>query len=98
LQVIKSLDGISEFDKEVVLTFGTFDGVHIGHRAIIEEVVSQAQKLGLVSVVLSFDPHPMFFLSPTKSPPILTTKAKKIELLGKMNITHDFDERERYDQ
>ena len=100
MQVIESLDGISEFDKDVVLTFGTFDGVHIGHRAIIEEVVNQAHKLGWEheapaevgargscrSVVLSFDPHPMYFLSPEECPPILTTKAKKIELLKEMGV------------
>jgi len=93
LQVIESLDSISKFDQEVVLTFGTFDGVHIGHRAIIKEVVHQAEKLGLVgargscrSVVLSFDPHPMYFLSPEECPLILTTKAKKIELLEEMGV------------
>ncbi|MFQ6044281.1 MAG: adenylyltransferase/cytidyltransferase family protein, partial [Candidatus Poribacteria bacterium] len=86
MQVIESLDSISRLDKETVLTFGAFDGVHIGHRAIIEEVVNLARKLGLVGVVLSFDPHPMSFLSPTESPPILTTKAKKIELLKEMGV------------
>ncbi|MBC8232408.1 bifunctional riboflavin kinase/FAD synthetase [bacterium] len=100
MQVIESLDSISKFDQETVLTFGTFDGVHIGHRAIIKEVVAQAQKLGWEheapaevgargscrSVVLSFDPHPMYFLSPKECPPILTTKAKKIELLKEMGV------------
>jgi riboflavin kinase/FMN adenylyltransferase len=100
LQIIESLDSISKFDQEAVLTFGTFDGVHIGHRAIIKEIVHQAQELGLVgargscrgstrllpSVVLSFDPHPMYFLSPEECPPILTTKAKKTELLKEMGV------------
>jgi len=100
LQVIESLDSISKFGQESVLTFGTFDGVHIGHRAIIKEIVQQAQELGLVkeqgscrgstsllpSVVLSFDPHPMYFLSPEECPPILTTKAKKAELLKEMGV------------
>ena len=100
MQVIESLDSISKFDQETVLTFGTFDGVHIGHRAIIKEVVHQSQKLGweheapaevgargsCQSVVLSFDPHPMYFLSPEECPPILTTKAKKIELLKEMGV------------
>jgi riboflavin kinase/FMN adenylyltransferase len=86
LQVIESLDSILKFDKETVLTFGTFDGVHIGHRAIIKEVIHRTQKLSLVGVVLSFDPHPMYFLSPEECPPILTTKAKKIELLEEMGV------------
>ena len=86
MQIIDSIDDVPEFDKGTVLTFGTFDGVHIGHRAIIEEVVHQSQRLNLVSIVLSFDPHPMYYLSPEKCPPILTTTAKKIELLKEMGV------------
>lgn len=86
MQVIEDLDSISSLDEDTVLTFGTFDGVHIGHRAIIAETVNQSRVLNLKNIVLSFDPHPMSFLSPKECPPLLTTTAKKLELLQERDV------------
>jgi len=86
LHIIESLDVIHQFDEETALTFGTFDGVHIGHQAVIKEVIKQAQRLSRASVILSFHPHPMAFLFPEQCPPSLTTMGKKIGLFSKMGV------------
>jgi len=68
-----------------VLAIGVFDGVHIGHRAIIERAVAQAKALGIDAVALTFDPHPAAVLAPGRQPHQLTTldhRARLLESLG----------------
>lgn len=60
------------------VAIGNFDGVHVGHRALIE----RAKQLGPRAVALTFDPHPGAVFSPTGAPVALTTLARKLELLG----------------
>ena len=86
MQIVESLDAIHQLNEETALTFGTFDGVHIAHQAIVKEVVKQAQGMSKTSLVLSFHPHPMAFLSPEQCPPSLTTMDKKIELFRQMGV------------
>lgn len=69
----------------IVLTFGVFDGVHIAHQIVISRVVDRAKALGIEGVVVSFEPHPALPIL-GKSPPVLTTVAKKIELLESLGI------------
>ena len=64
-----------------VLTVGNFDGVHLGHRAIVETVVDRAKALRGQAVVYTFDPHPRKVLQPSRAPLLLTTLEQKIELL-----------------
>lgn len=60
---------------------GNHDGVHRGHRALIDAAVAHARPLGLRVVALTFDPHPMQVLAPEREPARLTTIARRIELL-----------------
>lgn len=80
----------------IVLTFGVFDGVHIAHHIVISRVVDRAKALGIEGVVVSFEPHPALPIL-GKSPPVLTTISKKIELLESLGIdrvvVEDFSER-----
>ena len=64
-----------------IVTIGNFDGVHLGHRAILETVVGRAKDLGGVAVVYTFDPHPRKVLRPESAPGLLTTLDQKVELL-----------------
>jgi riboflavin kinase/FMN adenylyltransferase len=59
---------------------GNFDGVHLGHRALIEHALEQCRVRALVPVVMTFDPHPAAVLA-TAAPPILTTTERKVDLL-----------------
>src|SRR5260221_236864 len=64
------------------LTIGNFDGVHRGHRALIDRVVTKAGELSLTSCVLTFEPHPREFFAPEAAPPRLTRLYDKLELMA----------------
>lgn len=72
----------------VVLTIGSFDGVHRGHASVIKRVVELAKKTGTAPALLTFDPHPRCVLSPDSCPPTLTTVDEKAAVLGEMGIEH----------
>ncbi|MGE3955252.1 MAG: bifunctional riboflavin kinase/FAD synthetase [Vicinamibacterales bacterium] len=65
-----------------VLALGNFDGVHRGHRKILERVRRVASERGATAVVMTFDPHPPRVVRPDKAPPLLMTKAQKLEALA----------------
>lgn len=62
------------------LAIGNFDGVHIGHRKILEKTRELAREQGLQAVVLTFDPHPMKVVAPERLPRLLTTPAQRLAL------------------
>lgn len=65
-----------------VATVGTFDGVHLGHRAILRELERKARSRSLRSLLVTFDRHPLEVVRPTEAPPLLTTREEKIEILA----------------
>jgi riboflavin kinase / FMN adenylyltransferase len=68
------------------LTIGNFDGVHRGHRALIDRVVTKAGELSLTSCVLTFEPHPREFFAPEAAPPRLTRLYDKLELMAAAGV------------
>lgn len=82
------LRGLAEVDAKscVVLTIGTFDGVHRGHQQLIEQVRRRAQALGCMSAVITFDPHPRQVLGSANATPYLTTLDEKIVLLDETGL------------
>jgi riboflavin kinase / FMN adenylyltransferase len=68
------------------LTIGNFDGVHRGHRALIERVTAKARELELVSCVLTFEPHPREFFDPKAAPARLTRLRDKLELIESAGV------------
>ena len=68
------------------LTIGNFDGVHRGHRALIDRVVTKAGELSLTSCVLTFEPHPREFFAPEAAPPRLTRLYDKLELIATAGV------------
>lgn len=83
-------------EKGVIISFGVFDGVHIGHQALIQCMLKQASKFGVETVILTFDPHPAFSTLGT-APPSITTIEKKIEFLKSQGVNRvvveDFNEK-----
>lgn len=69
-----------------IVTIGMYDGVHIGHQALLAEVVERARAADLPSLVVTFDPHPREVLRPGTHPPILTTMRRKAELIEAAGI------------
>ena len=66
----------------VVLAIGNFDGVHLGHAALVRQLADAAVRLQSVPTVLTFEPHPREFFVPASAPARLTTLREKLELLG----------------
>ena len=69
-----------------VVALGNFDGVHLGHAALLAETRRQAAERGGESVVLTFDPHPARLLSPRLAPPLITTTERKLALIAERGI------------
>lgn len=65
------------------VSFGNFDGVHLGHAALLRELRAQAQALGGPAVAVTFDPHPLQLLRPALFQPVLTTMPDRAALLQK---------------
>jgi riboflavin kinase / FMN adenylyltransferase len=68
------------------LTIGTFDGVHLGHRALIGRAAAHARTLGAAAGVVTWDRHPSVVLRPERVPPLLTTPERKMELLEQTQV------------
>lgn len=70
----------------VALTIGNFDGVHLGHQAMLAELMRAAGRLGLPACVLTFEPHPREFFAPDKAPVRLTALREKLEWLARCGV------------
>lgn len=70
----------------VALTIGNFDGVHLGHQAMLACLKETAARLGLTACVMIFEPHPREFFAPDKAPTRLTSLREKLELLAAAGV------------
>lgn len=76
-----------EHDPNTVVTVGTFDGVHAGHRAIMDTVVDKAEDRGARSVIVTFDPHPRDIINPGDAGiKLLTTLQERAEILDELGV------------
>ena len=87
MAVFFDIQGLPDF-RNAVLTVGTFDGVHKGHRTILQEVVNHAKNVGGESVLLTFEPHPRKLLFPDQPLGIITPLHQKLQLITEAGITH----------
>ena len=88
MNVYRHIDEFSS-KRNVVLTTGIFDGVHLGHKKIIDQVVQIAQKINGESVLLTFFPHPRMVLYPESNDlKLLNTIDERLELLRQTGIDH----------
>lgn len=95
LKIFSSLQDFNPTQKTIV-TIGTFDGVHIGHKKIIQKIIQNSIESDWESAVLTFFPHPRMILQGDSDIKLLNTLNEKIELLGKIGlqniVIHKFDE------
>ena len=80
MQVEEELAGLSP-KKDMLLTIGVFDGVHLGHKHLISQLTANAKRQNLLSGVVTFHQHPQEILSPQTKLPFLTDLAKRMALL-----------------
>ncbi|WP_163558327.1 bifunctional riboflavin kinase/FAD synthetase [Halomonas sp. NO4] len=88
MQVIRGLHNLREAHRGCVATIGNFDGVHRGHRAILEQCREQASRLGLPVTVVVFEPQPREFFAGDQAPPRLTRLREKVRLLGECGVEY----------
>ena len=89
MAVFYNTDELKSFNNAVI-TIGTFDGVHLGHLTILQQVVAHAKELGGESIVLTFEPHPRKLLFPDQPIKIITPLEEKIKLITQAGIDHVF--------
>jgi riboflavin kinase/FMN adenylyltransferase len=68
------------------LTVGSFDGVHRGHQDVLRQLVERARRLGVHSLLVTFDPHPLEVVNPAAAPRLLTVGDEKLEVLAESGI------------
>jgi len=87
MQVCFDINSVcSSLSEKSVVTLGTFDGIHLGHQAIIKRLVEKAKEKRKKSVVATYEPHPQSVVAPQSAPKILTTLEEKLFFLEKLSV------------
>ena len=86
MHVWRSLQDLPADLGRTVVTLGNFDGVHLGHRAVLSQVVERARTEGLASVAVTFDPHPIAVLFPERAPQQLVSLGQRTDLLAQTGL------------
>ena len=86
MDVVYGLPARSDVSMPVVLTIGSYDGVHLGHRWLLSHVVDEAAREGGAAVVLTFDPHPRCVVDPLGCPPLLASVEERVRLLERSGV------------
>lgn len=86
--VYRSIDEITQLLPNPVVTIGNFDGVHLGHREIFRKLKKTAKEIGGVSVVITFDPHPLKVVNASRTVSLINTLEEKITLIEASGIDY----------
>ncbi len=87
MQIIHDINGLKSLTEPLHLALGVFDGVHVGHQAVIQNAVDSARLSGGLVGVVTFEPHPVRVLAPDRAPRrILASIEHKADLLGEMGV------------
>ncbi len=88
MKILKTISDLRQVKKGCVLTIGNFDGIHIGHQVILTNAKKVASQRKTQLVVMTFEPHPLALLNPSKSPDILTPLPLKKHILGEFGVDY----------
>lgn len=86
MRIIQGLAACPSDADPSAVALGVFDGIHLGHRAILGRAVAQARAQGLQATACTFDPHPVEVLQPGRAPAPLTTLAERLALIAETGI------------
>ena len=89
MNIFRNIDEI-KFDKQTVLTLGTFDGIHLGHQQIIKRVIECSEENKLRNLIITFHPHPRKVINPEMQLKLLTTNEEQINILEKLGVQNLF--------
>jgi riboflavin kinase/FMN adenylyltransferase len=81
MRIVRGLPPVPPDPRPCAVALGVFDGVHLGHRAILGTAVARAREVGIPAVACTFDPHPMEILQPGRAPLPITTLDERLALI-----------------
>ncbi|MCP3977948.1 MAG: bifunctional riboflavin kinase/FAD synthetase [bacterium] len=81
MKIWNALEALPDGPVRCVASIGNYDGVHVGHRAILARVVERAAATGVRSLLITFDPHPLSIVAPQHAPSLLQTRRQKLDSL-----------------
>ncbi|MBN2226730.1 MAG: bifunctional riboflavin kinase/FAD synthetase [candidate division Zixibacteria bacterium] len=82
LEIIYGIENLMDSGERSVVTIGTFDGIHLGHQAILKRLMTCAQDRGVTPMAVTFEPHPRVLVTPDSPPPLLTIWEEKVRLFA----------------
>lgn len=88
MEILRSIPDLSRLPGPLFTAIGVFDGVHLGHQAVISTSARDAKAAGGTPVVVTFDPHPAKVLRPREAPHLLTATQHKIGLIRDLGVAH----------
>ena len=88
MEIFRSTAGLAQLDGPLFLAIGAFDGVHLGHQAVISTSARHAHSEDGTPVVVTFDPHPAKVLRPENAPHLITSTPHKIALIRALGVGH----------
>jgi riboflavin kinase / FMN adenylyltransferase len=86
MRIVQGLESVPPETRPSAVALGAFDGVHLGHRAILGTALTRARAAGLEAVACTFDPHPMEVLQPDRAPRPITTLDERLALIGETGV------------
>ena len=86
MRIVRELDSAPPDVRPSAVALGTFDGVHLGHRAILGTALRRAREVGVEAVACTFDPHPIEVLQPDRAPRPITPLDERLALIGETGV------------
>ncbi|MCY3750878.1 MAG: bifunctional riboflavin kinase/FAD synthetase [Gammaproteobacteria bacterium] len=86
MELIRYSYNLKSRHRGCVATIGNYDGIHLGHQAVLRQLRRHAEVMGLPAMVITFEPHPQEFFSAVKTPTRITSFREKLEMLKQQNI------------
>ncbi|MDF7666850.1 bifunctional riboflavin kinase/FAD synthetase [Orbaceae bacterium ESL0727] len=88
MKIIRGIENLHHQFEQCAVTLGNFDGVHLGHQKLIEQLVAKSKTLNLPSVVILFEPQPLEFFKQDQAPARLTSFQEKLKLIAQLGVDY----------
>jgi riboflavin kinase/FMN adenylyltransferase len=86
MEVFRNIEDFRRPELKTVVTMGNFDGIHLGHQALVGNAVTEAKQWGTKSVVFTFEPHPLKLLAPERAPQMIVNHQDKMDMLQGLGV------------
>jgi riboflavin kinase/FMN adenylyltransferase len=86
MEVFRDIENFRRPESRTVVTMGNFDGIHRGHQALVANAVAEARQCGTLSVVFTFEPHPLKLLAPERAPKRILNHQDKMDMLRALGV------------